>query len=42
MRLLELKVDEPGYDTQVYAFRLLWQRRFLDTRDHHLVDGDQA
>ncbi|NMB19641.1 MAG: hypothetical protein GX979_02120 [Firmicutes bacterium] len=42
VRLMELGVDEPGYDTQVRAFRLLWQRRFLGTRDYHLVEGDQA
>ena len=41
-RLMELAVDEPSYDAQVRAFRLLWQRRFLGTRDHHQIEGDQV
>lgn len=42
VRLMELDVDDPGYDTQVRAFRLMWQRRFLGTRDHHSLEGDQV
>ena len=41
-RIMEQTVDEPGYEIQVQAFRLLWQRQFLATRDRHLVDGDHV
>lgn len=42
MRLMEQTIDDPGYETQVRAFRLLWQRQFLATRDRHLMDGDSV
>ena len=42
VRLMELAVDEPGYDLQVRAFNLFWQRQFLAARDRHLGDGDRV
>lgn len=39
-RLMEQAVDDPRYDIQVHALRLLWQRKFVAIRDHHLMDGD--
>jgi hypothetical protein len=39
---MEQAIDEPGYEAQVRAFRLLWQRQFLGARDRHLVDGDHV
>jgi len=39
MRLMEQQVDEPGYDVQVQAFRLLWQRQLGAARDRHQGDG---
>ena len=42
VRLMEQTVDAPGYDIQVRALRLLWQRQFLAARDRHLMDGDRV
>lgn len=39
-RLMEQAVDEPAYDIQVEALRLLWQRKFVAVRDRHIMDGD--
>lgn len=38
--LMELAVDQPGYDHIVRVFRHLWQRQLLAARDRHLMEGD--
>ena len=40
--LMELAVDEPGYDILVRAFGLLWRKQCLAARDRHLMDGDHV
>jgi hypothetical protein len=39
-RLMEQTADEPGYEIQLQAFRLFWQKKLLALRDRHLGNGD--
>lgn len=40
--VMELTVDQPGYEQIIRAFRILWERQFSAELSHHPLESDHT
>lgn len=40
-RIMDSSAEDDDYEELIGIFRLLWQRRLLASRSHHIVEGDR-